>query len=250
MSNDTEKKLKLVRIVLFLDWKDHYQWRNHLINTEVQATKHTGHFPQYPLLSSPENEKLFGNFDVWRLLDLGKEGEQCILIDSHVIFFSGMERDKGSPHHWLVNFDENKRFQHGWVDLKKYKNPDEVLSRWPFLLTYPDTMRRMVDYDAKETYLCFHHVDSKSYPEKGCLDGLQQNRVFILHLTEDCIKPYVEATCSAKRFSKVLEWRRTTLSHYGLSLAFGENCGQCRLSGMGHPQNTMTNPPELKIPKQ
>ena len=108
-------KVKVVRVVLFLDWQKREEWEEYLENaaTAPQNEKitvagrqialvernaegkiirrFTGQFSQYPLLSSP-NIRLFGNFDLWRFIEVGKEKGEDVLVDSYVVFCQNMLR--------------------------------------------------------------------------------------------------------------------------------------------------------------
>jgi hypothetical protein len=106
----TSPTLKLVRVVLFLDWQDRDVWEPCLRKAEKKehadeigkfplkdtdkvtgvTRRYTGRFQQYKLNDS--DTKLFGKYDSWRFIEVGNVKGQNTLCDSYVYFCENMER--------------------------------------------------------------------------------------------------------------------------------------------------------------
>ena len=130
MSADTgnqEKKLKLVRVVLFLPWQDREAWAPCLRNAANKCAAegyggHTGKFPPYAMRNNP-NARLFGNYEMWRFLEATGKRENNVLfgieidifIDSYVYFCKNMKKPNGQS----FNFNElNYNGADSWFDCK------------------------------------------------------------------------------------------------------------------------------------
>ena len=102
-----DKKIKLVRVVLFLDWNKRHEWKTCLENAAEKNNRkikigdsqiplykeengkrynYTGQFPQYSLKSNGD-ANLF-NDEIWRFIEFDDD----TLIDSYVYFCHNMRR--------------------------------------------------------------------------------------------------------------------------------------------------------------
>lgn len=190
-------KIKLVRIVLFLDWRNRKEWEAYLEKTtkskesvtigggtiSLEETKngktchYTGHFPQYQFRDN-STAKLFGNYDLWRFIESceirEKNGDlETALLDTYVVFSSEMKKEGGKA--WIESVrrsrdsftltGENWPPWDGSLTMEYQNNHNGGRDgekhydcfRW-FPLPYPDEMKEEINYETMETHFVFHHL--------------------------------------------------------------------------------------------